>query len=75
MSDKSVKLVLAEGGVNKFGRAIQSQKVAAAVTYKQNIPEKAYTEFPPEDVDAAFAMRFVLIHARNLNEHASYFRR
>jgi hypothetical protein len=75
MKDDKVKLVLAEGSINKFGRAIQSQKVVAAVTYKQNIDEKAYEEMPPKELDAAFDMRFVLITPETLSQYASYFQR
>jgi hypothetical protein len=75
MSDKTTKVVLAEGGVGKFGRYIQGQKVVAAVTYKQNIDEKAYEEMPPKDLDQAFDMRFVLITPENLAQNLSYFQR
>jgi hypothetical protein len=75
MAEKDVKLVLAQGGIAKFGRVIQARKVVAAVTYKQNITEEAFTQMPPQDLDAAFNMRYVLITPENLQKNAIYFRR
>jgi hypothetical protein len=73
--EKDVKVVLAEGGINKFGGMIQSGKIPAAVTYKQNIEEAAYENMPPKELDAAFDMRFVLITPETLGQYASYFNR
>jgi hypothetical protein len=75
MSDDKVKLVLGEGGVWKFGPMIQVRKVVAAVTYRRDIREEAYEQMPPKGLDAAFAMRYVLITPENLTKYKPYFQR
>jgi len=71
--DKNVKVALAEGGINKLGKAIFDGKICAAVTYKQQISDKAWDEQPPSDLKEAFGMRFVLITPDNVKENMAYF--
>jgi hypothetical protein len=73
--ERDVKVVLAEGGINKFGGMIQSGKIPAAVAYKQNIPETAYETMPPKELDAAFDMRYVLVTTETIGQFRSYFGR
>jgi hypothetical protein len=72
--EPNVNVVLLEGGISRFGRLIQTGKIVAAATYKMNIPEAAYTNAPPRDLENAFSMRFVLITPENLDQYKPYFR-
>ncbi len=71
--DKNVTIALAEGGINKLGRAIRDGKIVAAVTYKQQISDDAWDKEPPSDLQEAFGKRFVLITPENLTQNMAYF--
>jgi hypothetical protein len=71
--DEKVNVLLLEGGVNLFGKLIQVGKIIGAATYRQNISEDAYEKPPPQNLEDAFKMRFVLITPKNLAQHMSYF--
>lgn len=71
--DGDVKIALAEGSINRLGRAINDGKIVAAVTYKQQIDADAWEKQPPSDLQEAFNMRFVLITPQNVREHMAYF--
>lgn len=73
MKDKEVKIAMAEGGIAKFGKAIQSGKVIAAVSHKRDMKDEDYDKDPVKDLDEAFGTRFVLVTPENVKEHSAQF--
>jgi len=67
--DPRPKLAIVSGSIYRLKKAIQSQAIAAAVTYS---PAAVYEDTsPPADVDKAFAKRFLLVTPENIGEIAA----